>query len=201
MGSTNTALLGRLRDLRDAEAWQEFEARYRPRILAWCLRKGVRPADAEDLTQEVLFRVARSMPKFEYAPGGNFSGWLHTVWQNVWKKVVRKYTPGGQGTGDSRVWEQLRGIAAGDLATELRAEIERELLHEALARAQPQVSPRDWGIFNELVFAQRSLADVAAARGMTVAAVGMVKHRVQEKVKAVIVRLEGAYEEHRSGRP
>jgi RNA polymerase sigma-70 factor (ECF subfamily) len=191
MGSTSATLLGHLRDLSDAWAWQEFEARYRPRVLAWCMRKGLQAADAEDVTQDVLLRVTRALPRYDYLPGSNFSGWLYRIWHNAWVDFVTDRTPGGRGTGDTSLHEQLQHVAAGDLAAELRAEFERELFHEALARVQPRVSPRDWSIFTDLVFAGQPAAAVAAAQRMTLAAVGVVKFRVQQKLKAEIAQLEG----------
>jgi hypothetical protein len=49
MGSTSDTLLGWTRDLSGQQAWQEFEARYTPRLLAWCRGKGLQFADAQDV--------------------------------------------------------------------------------------------------------------------------------------------------------
>src|SRR5262249_44663112 len=138
MGSTSASLLGRLRDLNDAQAWHAFQARYTPRLLTWCGSKGLQPADAEDVTQEVLTRVARCMQTFVYDSGRNFSGWLRVVWHNAWADFVHSCPPGGQGTGDSAVQERLYSLPGGDLTQELEKEFEREVLDEALARVQPR---------------------------------------------------------------
>jgi RNA polymerase sigma-70 factor (ECF subfamily) len=181
MGSTNVALLGRLRDLTDARAWQEFQDTYRPRLYAWCRRKGLQHADAENVTQEVLLRVARRMPTFSYEPGSNFSGWLYTVWRNAWLDYLNDSPP---------AHETLHENDGVELATELKEELDRELLHEALARVQPVISRRDWDIFHDFL-AGKASSEIARERGMTVAAVGMVKTRVQRQVSAEVARLSG----------
>jgi RNA polymerase sigma-70 factor (ECF subfamily) len=191
MGSTSASLLGRLRDLGDARAWQEFHARYAPRLRAWCRSKGLQPADADDVTQEVLLRVARRMPTFAYDPGGDFSGWLAKVWESAWKDFVGGLARGGCGTGDPAVYEALQNIPGGDLTRELADEFDREVLHEALARARPQVSPRDWDIFHDLLFGGKSATAVAQEHQLTLAALGMVKLRVQRKVNREVAVLEG----------
>jgi RNA polymerase sigma-70 factor (ECF subfamily) len=191
MGSTSVSLIGRLGNLKDAAAWREFEARYTPRLLAWCRGKGLQHADAKDVTQEVLLRVARRMQTFVYDPQRNFSGWLKTVWHHAWIDFVQHHTPGGRGSGDSTVAEQLQRIPDGSLPEELAAEIEQEVLHEALARVRPRVSLRDWEIFHELL-ADKSATAIATERGLTLAAVGMVKNRMGKKIKREIAQLEGA---------
>ncbi len=188
-GSTSTSLLGRLRDLRDAQAWRDFEARYRPRLLAWCAGAGLQDADAQDLAQEILAKVALHMRNFVYDPGKDFSGWLRTVWRNAWLDSLRKRIPGGRGSGDSAVQEKLCNLPGPTDA--LEEEFNRELLHEALTRLRPRVTPRDWNIFHALVFDGASGTAVAEGQGLTLAAVGMIKLRVQRKLRQEVARLSG----------
>ena len=198
-GSTSASLLGRLRDLSDERAWQEFEVRYRPRLLAWCAGVGLQNADAEDLTQDILTRVALHLRKFVYDPGKDFSGWLRTVWHNAWLDSLRQRTPGGRGSGDSAVYERLCNLPGPENA--LEEEFEREALQEALARVHPLVKPRDWAIFSALVFEGKTGTEVAGAHGLTLAAVGMIKLRVQRKVSEEVARLSGRPLPVRKGAP
>ena len=65
---TRVSLILRLSEPADVLAWQEFAEIYTPALLATARRRGLQAADAEDLTQEVLFAVARSAPdKFALA--------------------------------------------------------------------------------------------------------------------------------------
>jgi RNA polymerase sigma factor (sigma-70 family) len=190
-GSTSATLLGRLRDLGDGQAWHEFETRYKPRLLAWCRGQGLQEADVLDITQDVLTRVARRMRTFEYAPGGNFSGWLRTVWRNAWLSFLEDAGRRVQGAGGSTIRDQLEKLPGGDLTQELEEEFRRELVHEALQRLRPQVSARDWDLFSDLLLKGKSATAAAKERGMTLAGVGMAKLRVQRKLQREIGRLEG----------
>lgn len=200
MRSTSATLLGRLRDLSDAQAWKEFEARYQPRLIAWCLAKGLQQVDAEDVAQNVLLKVATRMETFEYDPKSNFSGWLRTVWHNAWYDFVKDRKPGGRGSGDSAVYEQLLNYQGGDLTEELASEFQRELLEEALTRARPKVSPRNWEIFQGFLNG-KTPAELAEEHGLTLAALGMAKSRVLKTVKQEIAYLEGTDPEGGKDKP
>ena len=55
---TSVTLLGRLRqDPKDQAAWNDFVARYEPRILQWCRGWGLQESDAQDVTQDVLLKL------------------------------------------------------------------------------------------------------------------------------------------------
>ncbi len=56
---TRASLLLRLRAGPDDQAaWQEFVARYGPLIYGWCRHWRMQPADAEDIAQSVLLKLA-----------------------------------------------------------------------------------------------------------------------------------------------
>ena len=59
---TSVTLLGRLReDPKDQAAWNDFVARYQPKILQWCRGWGLQESDANDVTQAVLLKLSRLM--------------------------------------------------------------------------------------------------------------------------------------------
>jgi DNA-directed RNA polymerase specialized sigma24 family protein len=131
------------------------------------------------------------MQTFVYDPQRSFSAWLKAVWRNAWIDFVKDHPPGGCGTGDSAVLDVLGNVPGGDLTAELAEEFEREVLHEALARVRSRVSPRNWTIFHDLMFGGKTGTDVAQEHQLTLAAVGMIKRRVQGKVSQEIAKLEG----------
>jgi len=64
---TSSTLLGRLgRGPGDQAAWNDFVARYQPRILDWCRRWGLQESDAQDVTEAVLLKLSRAMATFVY---------------------------------------------------------------------------------------------------------------------------------------
>jgi len=59
-------LLVRVRDLTDREAWASFVQIYAPVVYRYVRRRGLQDADAADVTQEILRRVAAAMQEFRY---------------------------------------------------------------------------------------------------------------------------------------
>ena len=98
---TSPTLLGKLRQSpTDQDAWEQFVLRYGPQIQSWCGRKGLQDADAHDVTQMVLLRVATHIRDFEYDPARSFRGWLRTICRHAWSDLAssRKNQRGGGGT-------------------------------------------------------------------------------------------------------
>jgi len=78
--TTHVSLLLRLRlDESNESAWIEFINRYGGRIYQWCLQRKLQPADAEDVTQNVLMKLAKAIQTFEYDSSLTFRGWLRTI--------------------------------------------------------------------------------------------------------------------------
>jgi len=82
--STRVSLLLRLQSSEDAEAWEQFSELYRPFIYRMARTRGLQDADAHDLAQEVLVRVANSVHKWDTdREKGTFRGWLSRITRNV----------------------------------------------------------------------------------------------------------------------
>jgi RNA polymerase sigma factor (sigma-70 family) len=79
---TRESLLARLNSPQSDEGWCEFAAIYRPLVYRVARAKGLQHADAEDLTQDVLAVVERSLDRFDPAIGG-FRGWLYQITRNL----------------------------------------------------------------------------------------------------------------------
>src|SRR5262245_54432863 len=82
---TSVTLLARLRQVpADQAAWARFTERYGRKVYAWCRQWNLQEADAEDVTQTVLIKLADKMRTFEYDPARSFRAWLKTVARNAW---------------------------------------------------------------------------------------------------------------------
>jgi RNA polymerase sigma factor (sigma-70 family) len=79
-GSTSMTLLQRVRLHRrhraDPEACERFVAVYAPLIRRRCLRMGLQPADADDVSHDVLLRVLDRIDLFERRRTGSFRKYL-----------------------------------------------------------------------------------------------------------------------------
>src|SRR5439155_5794867 len=98
---TRITLLGRLRrDPGDQEAWGEFVEQYGPKVFAWCRRWGLQEADAQDVTQDVLLKLARKMKDFTYDPSRSFRAWLKVLTNHALTDFLQGQPRGGLGSGE-----------------------------------------------------------------------------------------------------
>jgi RNA polymerase sigma-70 factor (ECF subfamily) len=78
---TSLTLFERLRAHRchqnDPEACERFVRLYGPLVHARCVRMGLQPADADDVTQEVLIEVLDRLDQFERQRPGSFRAYLN----------------------------------------------------------------------------------------------------------------------------
>jgi RNA polymerase sigma factor (sigma-70 family) len=175
----------------DGAAWGEFVKRYGRKIYHWCRHWGLQEADAHDVTQNVLLKVARQMDAFRYDPAKSFRGWLKTITHAAWCDWLDDQRRAGQGSGDTAVLRQLATLEGrDDLTQRLEAEYDQELLEAASARVRLRVAPHTWEAFRLLAFEDLSGADVAERLGMKVGAVFVAKSKVQKLLKEEIRELE-----------
>jgi RNA polymerase sigma factor (sigma-70 family) len=190
--STSATLLGLLRAKPvDPNAWQEFIRRYQPRIHAYCIAYPLQPADAEDVTQNVLLKLFSKMREFRYDSARSFRAWLRTVTRRVLLDFLAERQQ-QQGSGDSAVVRLLDNLEAREsLAQQLEAEFDRDLFDEALKRVRPRVPAQQWDAFR--LTALEGLSGVQAGKqlGMLVATVYTAKSKVQKLVRDELRQLEG----------
>jgi len=178
---TRPSLLVRLRDVRDAPAWAQFVQVYAPLIYGFARRQGLQDADAADLTQEVLQAVAGAIRGLDYDPTrGSFRGWLFTVVRSRLSNFRRRRRSHlDEGSGDTAVQQTLAGVPAPDHdGAWWDQEHERRLFAWAAEQVRPAVEPGTWRAFWGTAVEGRPAKEVAAALGLSVAAVYMAKSRV-----------------------
>ncbi|HEY8503463.1 MAG TPA: RNA polymerase sigma factor [Gemmataceae bacterium] len=184
-------MLQRLRQVpADQAAWEQFAERYGRKIYGWCRQWNLQEADAQDLTQDVLVKLAAKMQTFDYDPSRSFRAWLKTVtrnaWSDFWSGRKRVAAAGG-----SQALEMLQTVEAReDLVRRLDEEFDRELLDEAMSRVQARVTPRTWQAFELTALQGRSGAEAAGALGMKVATVFVARSKVQKMLQEELGRLE-----------
>ena len=189
---TSATLLARLGgEVTDAAAWDQFVRRYGPQLLAWCRRWELQSADAEDVCQDVLLRVAKQMRHFHYDSARSFRAWLKTVARAAWADWLESGKRPGRGSGDTGVWELLASVEArDDLVARVEAEFDQELLDVATARVRLRVEPATWEAFKLTAVDGLSAADAAARTGLKVATVFVAKGRVLKMLADEVAALD-----------
>jgi len=186
MADTPVSLLERLRLRPDADSWQRLVALYTPLIQDWLRRQGLRHADVDDLSQDVLGVLVRELPRFEHdGRPGAFRRWLRTVTVNrlrtFWRgRGRRPVAPGGSDFG--QVLDQLEDPASG-LSALWEREHDRHVLRRLLELLEPEFEPATWRAFRLLVLEGRSTAAVAAELGLSANAVRIAKSRVLSRLR------------------
>jgi len=190
---TQVTLLGRLRQHpMDQEAWSEFVDHYGRKIYRWCRKWHLQRADAQDVTQTVLLRLAEKMSSFSYDSSRSFRGWLKTLTYHAWSDFVASRRRPGTGSGESRVLELLETLEArDDLVRQLDEEFDRELLEEAMLRVRLRVEWRTWEAFRLLALEGLRGAEVAHQLGMKVATAYVARSKVQKMLQEEMGRLGG----------
>lgn len=191
--ATRLSLLARLRVApRDDRTWAEFVRRYGPLVLRWCRRWKLQSADAEDVTQTVLARLAERLRTFEYDPAKSFRAYVRTVTHYAWCDFLEARNRPDAAAGGSDVAEALGQVAArDDLLARLAEEFDQELLDAAAGRVRLRLEAKTWEAFRLTAVDGKSGAEAAAELGMTVPAVFKARCKVQKLLREEVRRLGG----------
>ncbi|MGH7173211.1 MAG: RNA polymerase sigma factor [Gemmataceae bacterium] len=182
--TTSLNLLQRARD-NDAEAWRRVLELYRPLVLYWCVRGGIRAEDAEDVAQEVFAGAAAGLAAFHRdQPGDTFRGWLRGITRNQLLMHFRREQRQPRAEGGSEAWQRLNEVGdplAGVEADELMEM--RQLYRRALEHVRGEFAERTWQAFWLTVIEGRAPATVSPEVGLSVAGVRQAKSRVLRRIK------------------
>jgi RNA polymerase sigma-70 factor (ECF subfamily) len=133
----------------DVAAWDEFVRLYRPVLYRVARGRGFQAADADNLVQEVMFAVARSVSQWlERADRGSFRAWLLRITRNeAVDTISRRATRplGRDGAAAARVLGELP--ARNDISSRLDLEYERTVFQWAADRVRTTVAPHTWQAF------------------------------------------------------
>jgi RNA polymerase sigma factor (sigma-70 family) len=162
--------------------------------------------EAEDMTCEVLEKLQRALPQFDYAAGGKpgrFRAWLRRVTKNAVFDYLRRPRPLGlAAVGGTPNLEQVYEVPARAAAhpDRLSEDIEEVLdpqklervmlLREAKRRVLARVrNPKRWDAFWGILEG-RSSREVADRLGMSVAAVLVAAKEMQDMLKEEVAKLQ-----------
>jgi RNA polymerase sigma factor (sigma-70 family) len=186
--TTQPSLLVRLRNDRDEQAWTQFVDLYAPLLYDYARRHGLQDADAADLMQIVLRVIVSAIRRLDYDPQrGSFRGWLFTIVRSQLFNFRRRKHEFCRGTGDSSTQRLLEEQPAPqEEASAWDAEYEQRLFAWAVQQVRPQVRETTWQAFWQTSVEGKSGKEVAAALGLSVAAVHLAKSRVMVRLRAVL---------------
>jgi len=201
---TRPSLLARMRNQDDSKAWQrgweEFHALYHPVIYGHALKQGLRESEADDVVQEIVIGVARSLPDFRYDPArSSFKTWLFRVVRNKVVDHLRRRERRSQimveparAEGDSEALTEIVDEKALTPDREWDLMWESNLRRSALEHVKNRVKPMTMRLYLHHVVDGNSVeATVHFFRDSKVSsdAVHLAKHRVQKMLDEALERL------------
>ena len=181
-GTTNPALLNRLGDWRDHEAWVDFVTRYDPVIRSISSRYRLDGETTEELCQRVWIDLARRMRSFRYDPGMTFRGWLRRLCQSRAIDLLRKKKADAARALEVRAAASLWQDAPLCFDAEEGAASERPLLLRLAEEVQDgvrrRVEERTWQVFWSVAVQGQSVREASDAAGMSYCAAFTASKRV-----------------------
>src|SRR5262245_28610281 len=189
---TRASLIQRLPNAEDAAAWDEFAAVYAPLVYRLARRRGLQPADADDLVQDVLAVVARSVEDWlAHSNRGPFRAWLLRIARNLTINFLTRPKNRPLGTGNSDVARQLTQLAAnGQPATEFDLEYRRELFRWAAEQVRTAVTETTWEAFWRTSVESQPVDAVAKQLSTSVGSVYIARSRVMTRLRELVRRME-----------
>lgn len=189
---TSPSLLAQLRcEDRDAAAWEVFVDRYGARIFSWCRSRGLQAADAEDVTQDILVKLAKYLGSFEYDRGLSFRGWLRRVTENAIVDFLREAKSRKQIAGAGSSFDALDGVESQrELSERLAEAYDLELFDLAKERVRRRVEQRRWEAWELLAVKQWTGQNVATKLSMKLPSVYSSRFQIQSMIADEVAELE-----------
>jgi RNA polymerase sigma factor (sigma-70 family) len=188
---TNPSLIVRLAAADDRLAWAQFVEIYAPLVFAFAQRRGLQDADAADVVQQVLKRVADAFRRGKYDRSrGLFRGWLLTIARHEVCDALATRGRREQARGGTTIQLTLGNLPQPEDDANWDRAYDERLLAWAADHVRHEVQPQTWQAFWETTMVRRSGQDVAAALGMSVAAVYLAKSRVMKRLRELVHEID-----------
>ncbi len=179
MRTTRASLILRIRDRRDATAWREFDAIYRPMLYRFATMRGLDHAGAEDVVQHCMIAIQEHIVRFDYDPKkGRFKGWLKTMVNNRVRNLLRDRHEQPAESQDFKR-DQQREQSPEDVFEKLWVD---EHLKHCLRLVREEVEPATFTAFQRYVIEEQPVEKVCEELEMTANQVYKIKWRVTQKL-------------------
>ena len=188
---TRSTLLVRLQDRRDEGAWRTFGDLYRPMIVSYALSRGLDASDAEDVAQQCTQAVLESIGEYQHLH--SFKAWLRAIADHKIVDQFRRRRRLVQGT--SAFWEARACEVPGPAGEAPGEAWDREWMRSHIGycaeRIRASVNETTYEAFIACVVRDMDPSVVAASLNVTVNQVYVAKHRVLERIRAMLRELHG----------
>lgn len=191
---TRASLLVKLRDSKDIDAWEDFTEIYTPVIHRAASKMGLQSADADNVVQEVLLAVSKSIDQWlNRQERIGFRPWLFRIARNktldlLTRKATRPFKKPGEGS--SFEWSQVAQQES-EIATHFEFEYQWELFTRAAAEVRESAAESTWQAFWLTAVEQQPIDFVAQKLGVREGMVYLSRCRIMERIRKLVQHWEG----------
>ncbi len=197
---TRPTLLLRLREAGDDASWAEFVEIYTPLIHRYCLNRGLQPADADDVTQDVMRSIFRSLRDFRYDPErGTFRSWLYTVTRHEVNRHLKRLSKLPRTGASTTLTLKIEQTPDPREERDWDLEYRRQMFAWAAEAVRPEFSEAHWQAFIQTTIDGHDPAEVGAGLGLSRAAVYIAKSRIVKRLREKIGSVAAEQWESRPG--
>ena len=173
---------------RQEDAWSEFVQIYQPVVQRFVRRHGLQYADAVEITQEVLSRVAKSIESWDANhQKSTFRGWLYRITRNITIDFLRKKKIERQRMASSDAGlSQVADMGNNDQSQEFEREFEKQVFYWAAEKLKPSFKPANWQAFWMSTIDGVPVIDVAKQLQMTPGNVYVARSRIMSRLSELV---------------
>ena len=201
--ATRWTLIERLKNWDDQESWRQFFDTYWKLIYGVAIKSGLTHPEAQDVVQETVISVSKSMQNFKADPAyGSFKAWLLNLTRWRITDQVRKRCRSVSGREESPnsglksdttstvAEDRVPDPAGNALEAIWNDEWEKHIVDAALEKVKQQSSAKHYQIFFLQAIKQIPPAKIAETLNLNVDQVYLIKHRLTKIFEEALKDLE-----------
>ena len=173
-------------------AWEKFSELYRPVFYRLARSGGLQDADAQDVVQQVLLSIARSIGHWHKKESDvRFRGWLHRIARNALLNTLTRQPKDRPVGGSSANFSLANQVDVNGLSEhEFEAEYRRALYQRAAKVARHEFEQSSWQAFELCAVSSQSPEAVARQLGKSLGSVYAAKSRVMRRLRELVKKYE-----------
>ena len=203
---TRWTLIERLKNWDDQESWRQFFETYWKLIYGVAIKSGLTHPEAQDVVQETVMSVCKSMHNFKADPAhGSFKAWLLNLTRWRITDQFRKRRPtvstreeppnsGSESSESARTPTAVEELVPDPAGNALEAiwndEWEKHIVDAALEKVKQQSSAKHYQIFFLQAIKQIPPAKIAETLNLNVDQVYLIKHRLTKVFEEALKELK-----------
>ena len=188
---TRDSLLIRVADARDQAAWEQFARIYRPVVYNVARMRGLQDADAQDVAQQVLLSVSKSLPNWERRDESTrFRHWLCRIARNATINMLTRQ-PKDRAIGGGLVPVDIpENQVDSELDSRLVREYRRQLFRQAAEHVRSRADATTWQAFAMTMIDGLTIAEAAERLQRSEAVIYAARSRIMRRLRDTVKIME-----------